>query len=181
MNLLDIYELVDWHQNNRDKPPGESVGLFIPLPRDLASQYPPKGEGRDSSPPHVTLLYCGTVPGHMENKMEEVCREACSSFKSFSVKIKKPRKFVNDKNETIRHSPVASIRLKRFHDYMKEAFIQAGLPVSDKYPEFKPHITIEYVAEGEKSQYKDIKPQGIFEVEEVHLWGTTQPYVFKLK
>lgn len=181
MNLLDIYELVDWHQNNRDKPAGESVGLFIPLPSDLAKQYPPKGEGNDNSPPHITLLYCGTVPEHMEDKMEEVCKQVCTNFKSFNVKIKKPRKFINDKNETIRHSPIASLRLKRFHECMKEAFMQAGLPLSDKYPDYKPHITIEYIPQGQKSQYKEIKPQGQFKVEEVHMWGGTQPHIFKLK
>jgi hypothetical protein len=46
MDLTNLYRTLSWHKNERDNPPGKSVGLFITLPSDLAEQYPIEGRQR---------------------------------------------------------------------------------------------------------------------------------------
>ena len=46
---------------------GGSVGLFIPLPKNLAKKFPSLGH-EDTSPSHVTFLYIGDVKGEKEQK-----------------------------------------------------------------------------------------------------------------
>lgn len=182
MELSNLYKTLKWHESSRDKQPGESVGLFITLPSEIAEQYPSEGkEGEDSSPAHLTLLYIGDVPMHFEDKILEVVQQVCENFKKFKVKIKSPKKWINDENQTIYHSPIASSKLTNLHNMLEKSFELNQIPFSRKYPEFKPHVTIEYVNEGEKPKFKDVKPEGEFVVESVWVWGLTEPYMFLLK
>jgi len=50
------------------------VGLFIPVPEPLASEFPSLGD-EDTSPPHVTLLYVGDVPADRRDEFLRVCQE----------------------------------------------------------------------------------------------------------
>jgi len=180
MELSNLYKTLKWHEHQRDKVPGESVGLFITLPSEIAEQYPTEGkEGQDSSPPHLTLLYIGDIPTQFEEKILEVVKQVCENFRKFKVKIKKPRKWINDKNQTIYHSPIASSKLVKLHDALKQAFDLNQIPYSKKYPDFKPHVTIEYVNEGEQPKFQNIKPEGEFIVEGIWIWRLNRAlYVF---
>jgi 2'-5' RNA ligase len=110
------------------------------------------------------------MPPQFEEKIIEVVKTVCENFKKFKVKIKAPRKFINDDNQTIYHSPIASSKLHVLNDTLRAAFQLNQIPFSQKYPEFKPHVTICYQNEGELSEFRNIKPEGEFIVDQVWCW-----------
>lgn len=140
-------------------------------PKEVASQFPSEGkEGEDSSPPHVTLVYIGNLPAKFEDRLKEVVKNVCDNFKSFDVKLGSPKKLVNDKGQKVFYSPVKSRRLALLHELFKAEFQRNQIPFSNKYPEFKPHITIEYVDPGCKRQYPELCPEGQWKIDSVWIW-----------
>jgi len=180
--LSELYSVMDWHENQTDHKPGESVGLFVTIPQELSQQFPQQGkELEDKSPAHITLLYLGSVPLQLQNKVYSVTQRYCDFVRPFSVKLGRPKKFVNDEEQIILHSPVKSKRLFNLHDILKQAFLQNQIPVDNKFPEYRPHITIAYCnSEDELNNYKHIKPQGSFEINHLWLWGGNQAEIIHL-
>jgi len=172
-NLSQIYEIVSWHKE-RDKEPGKGVGIFVPLPQDLAKMIPTDGrEQEDSSPHHITVLYIGDLNPHFEGKLTNIIQNICSKMKPFKAKLgSKPRRFYNDKEQTVLHLPVFSQKLKKLHHTFKDELLKNMIAVKDKYPEYKPHSTLEYVNEGERSKYRKFRfsENKEFMVEGVWVW-----------
>jgi len=49
------------------------IGVFVPLPADLAKQYPKKVD--DPSPAHVTFLYVGDVPPARRSEFTDLVKK----------------------------------------------------------------------------------------------------------
>src|SRR3990167_5744203 len=116
ISLKELYDTISWHNLNRDKEIGESVGVFAVLPNDIAKQFPLEGrEGRDTSPSHVTVCYIGKFPAKYEKRLCKIVSDFCSQCKPFKVKLGKVKKFKNADGEKIIHSVVLSRKLKMFN------------------------------------------------------------------
>ena len=177
--LSDLYKVLNWHYIDRDRQPGESVGIFSVLPKELADQFPPK-QGHDNSPPHVTICYIGDIPLIWENKVVAVVEAVCSKFRPFTVRLGSPKKLINPKGEEVFYSPVKSKKLYDFHDYLKQTLLLNQIPVDSKFPEYKPHVTIEYVEQGCERKFADICPTGEWQIDSVWLWGGAEPHIVHL-
>ena len=177
-DLKLIYKTLVWHQSQRDKKPGESVGIFITLPEELANQFPIEGKSaEDTSPSHVTVLYCGDIPLSFEDKLKEVTKKCCENMKPFVASLSKPQEFINHKNQRIVHSPVKSQKLHDFHDFLKKEFLINQIPVDNKHPEYKPHVTIRYIQPDDEAIYNDNEPKGEWIVNSCWIWGGQEPYL----
>lgn len=176
-DLTQIAKTLIYHA--RDNEHKGEVGLFAVLPKEISKQFPVEGrQETDKSPSHITILQLGSVVPGLEKKLLRVVNEVCEATKPFIVKLKKPRKFVNDKGQVILHSPVKSNRLVRFHDNLKAALLNAGISVDDKFPEFKPHITIAYCNNRkELKHYRQFKPEGTWIVDNIWIWSTRSPHL----
>ena len=182
LDLTQLYNTLNWHNNQRDFPSGEKVGLFIAVPDHIAAQFKNDAKSKeDTSPAHITLLYIGNLPAMFEEKLSEVVEAVCGDFKSFDVKLGKVRKFTNAEGQKVFHSPIKSNKLQKLHEKLKIEFQFAQLPFSLKYPKFKPHITIEYVDPGHTRRFPEICPEGCWTVDSVWVWGTKQPKLYFLK
>lgn len=148
----------------------EHVGLFIPLPERLARQYPPEGkEGEDSSPPHLTLVYIGDVPDDRIDELRSVLARIVQAIPPLELKLLPPTTFENKDGQTIVHSPVSGPLLKKAHDAIDTALKRRGFDVQG-YDEFKPHVTIEYVDEGEQPRFDYVRPTGQWIADSVGFW-----------
>jgi len=175
LDLTLFSKIVEWHKSS------ENVGLFIPLPTHLAKKYPIDGrEGEDDSPPHITLNYFGKVSSAYVPKVLAVATEVISNTPSFKVQIGDKKEFINKDNQRIIHSTVKSPQLRRLHHKLDERMGEV-LSYEKSYPQFKPHITIEYVNEGSDSKYEDLKIRGTWKVDIIWLWGADKPYPIFLK
>lgn len=173
-DLSLIHKILNWHQGSDHK--GESIGVFIVVPREIARQFPDAGkEGEDDSVPHITLIYLGKIPMFFTYRVRTAVENVCAMMKPFKVRLGKPKKLINKDGQTVRYSPVISRRLCRLHDLIKAELMRNLVPVSNDFPDYLPHVTIEYVNVGEKPKFKHIKPEGNFSVDSVWIWGTEEP------
>jgi len=178
MDLSSIAKTLMWHKESDDDHSGG--GIFLTLPDSLAKKYPKDGRaGEDESPPHITVLYVDEVKKHQKKKGEylQAIEDVCKKLKRFKLKIGPTRSLVNADNQKVYYSSFNSSPLRGLNEKLKKEFDKKKLTYSKKYKSFKPHVTIEYVNEGEESKYKDKTIGGEFEVNYLWLWGFGEPSV----
>ena len=180
MEQSQVYKIVKWHKTKEE--PGKNVGIFVPLPEDIANQFPPEGkEGEDSSPAHVTVLYVGDLEdSEKQEELIDVVQKTASVLGSFEVNLGRVEEFVNDENQRVTHSPVEGKDLHKLHNIMKGVLKFMKISFSDKYPEYKPHVTIEYISKGEEERFGNVRPQGSWLIDHFWVWGADKPYMVKL-
>ena len=176
-DLTQIAKTLIYHA--RDNEHKGEVGIFAVVPTQIAKQFPIEGRQKeDSSPTHITILQLGSIVPVLEKKLLQVVNEVCEATKPFVVSLKRPRRFVNDKGQIILHSPVKSGRLVKFHDNLRTALLNAGIQVDNKFPIFKPHVSIAYCNnKKELKYYRQFRPEGEWIVNSIWIWSTRQPHL----
>jgi len=161
---------------------GDSVGLFIPLPKELAKQFPGLGEN-DQSPSHVTFLYIGDFKG--KEKQEELLETLREIFRKWwpgaTATLDRLEYFDHpDKDRRVPHMSVKFDKdLSGFKHRVKQELQNAGIEVGDKFPEFKPHVTLAYMP-GMDSKWEGVTPQGSWDFDEMEVWGMPELHTIKL-
>jgi len=160
---------------------GEHVGLFIPLPKDLAKKFPSLGED-DPSPSHVTFLYIGDCKGKRDQKvLVDTLRDACRRWwPGAKATLGGLEYFTHeDKDRRVPHVSVDFDKdLSGFKHRIRQELEENGVEVEDSWPDFKPHVTLGYLP-GTDSEWKGKVPKGSWSFDEMEVWGL--PKVHKLK
>lgn len=152
------------------------VGLFIPLPRYLARQYPIDGrKGEDKSPPHLTFCYLGDFDDAKKDELVATLNRMMPAVPPLELKLDNVTTFQNDDDQTIVHNPVSGQNLHAAHYAVKNALARRGFQPDDKFSEYKPHVTIEYVDPGNEPRYGKLQPTGRWRADAVELWGLGDP------
>jgi 2'-5' RNA ligase len=154
----------------------EHVGLFIPLPRYLARQYPSQGrEGEDESPPHLTFCYIGDFDDDKKDELVATAKRIAQAIPPLELELKPLATFQNPEGQTILHNPVAGRNLHEAHYATRKALERRGFEPDDKFPRYKPHVTIEYVDQGDEPKLGKLNPTGRWRADAVELWGLGDP------
>lgn len=152
---------------------GESVGLFIPLPRRLAEKFPSLGD-EDGSPSHVTFLYIGDIKDCREQaKLVDSLRECCRKWWPRCRATLGDLSYFDheDKNRRVPHVTVEFDKdLSGFKHRMKQELHEAGFEVQDRFPEYNPHVTLAYL-EGLDGEWDGDVPRGSWDFDEMEIWG----------
>lgn len=152
---------------------GEHVGLFIPLPRELADKFPSLGK-EDPSPSHVTFLYVGDVKDRkQQEKLVEVLRESLRKWwPRVTATLDKLEYF--DHPDEDRRVPHVSVKFDKdmsgFLKRVQQEVIEAGFDLDVRFPEFKPHVTLAYMP-GMDAKYEGEVPEGEWEFDTMEVWG----------
>lgn len=159
---------------------GSSVGFFIPLSAELASQYEVKPE--DTSPPHVTFLYVGKVAPEQVSTFLRVAREVLQDAPPVFGVLNGVDSFVQkDKNQRVLYSRVSfSHDLKPLRDRLWAALTEAGFKVEQAFPAFTPHVTIEYRDGLDDAVLDQAAPSGSWDCKTIEVWGLPKKYVLPL-
>ncbi len=159
---------------------GTSVGFFIPLSADLASQYEVKPE--DTSPPHVTFLYVGKVAPEQVPTLLRVAREVLRDTPPVFGVLNGVDSFVKkDKNQRVLYSRVVfSHDLKPLRDRLWAALTEAGFKVEQAFPNFTPHVTIEYRDGVTDAVLDSAPPSGSWDCKTIEVWGLPKKYSLPL-
>lgn len=149
-----------------------SVGLFIPLPTELAKQFPKKNQ--DKSPPHVTFLFVGEVPSDRQQEFVEICQKALKGVGTVPANLAKLEEFVNPKGQKIPHMEIGFGRdMAAVRRRLRRELMDAGFTVGDSFLQYKPHSTLEYMDDAE-AEYDGPVPEGSFDVDVIEVWGLPQ-------
>jgi 2'-5' RNA ligase len=160
---------------------GESVGLFIPLPKNLAKKFPSLGH-EDTSPSHVTFLYIGEFKdGKKQGILLERLKDICRRWWPMCHAVLGDLDYF-DQDDHDRRVPHVCVDfdkdLSGFKQRVKQELQDAGISVGDKFPEFKPHVTLAYMP-GMDAKWKGRIPKGKWKFNEMEIWGL--PKVHKIR
>jgi 2'-5' RNA ligase len=161
---------------------GHSVGLFIPLPRDLAKKFPSLGEN-DDSPSHVTFLYIGDFKGKRKQERLVAVLRSCLRrwWPSCRATLGDLAYFDHhDKDRRVPHVQVDFDKdMSGFKHRLRQELHEAGIDVGDTFPEYKPHVTLAYMP-GMDSEWEGPVPKGSWDFDTVEIWGLPEVHKIKL-
>lgn len=166
----------------RNKDGTMSCGVFIPLPFDLAKDFPDKSH-EDDSVPHLTILYAGNLGAQDYAKFVNVVGRVCRSVKPFTMDLAHYSEFINKNDQTIAHMVpgfTGSSILARLHGMLRREVEAEGIKLEHNYGpmdnplvpyevKFIAHATLNYMKPGE--MYRGPKPTGSWKVTELECWG----------
>lgn len=160
---------------------GESVGLFIPLPKNLAKKFPSLGQ-EDTSPSHVTFLYIGDFKGSAkQEELVRVLKDVCRRWWPVCKAVLGELQYFDhhDKDRRVPHVSVDFDKdLSSFRHRVKQELTDAGIEVGDRFPEYKPHVTLAYMP-GMDAEWKGKVPKGSWSFDKMEVWGL--PKVHRLQ
>lgn len=169
-----------------------TAGVFIPVPYDLARQFPRKDE-HDDSVPHFTVLYVGDITPEQQENLVSAVYAVAQRWQPFWMRMNQYGEFTNPEGQTIAHmigdarvryrSPAGVVTrgLEALHAELFMAAEIAGVPVAHRYGVesdvpldarpilFKSHATLAYLEPGET--YSGPMPKGTWLVDELEVWG----------
>lgn len=157
---------------------GSSVGLFIPLPIHLAKKFPSLLP-EDSSPSHVTLLIVGEVEEEKRDLLLETLSKTFSRF--YWNKAEASLGDLDYFDHGHRVVPHVCVDFNKdfasFRRVIKQDLEHAGFPLQDKYVEYKPHVTLDYLDPEE--EWESRVPKGKWVFDQIEVWGL--PDVHKIQ
>jgi 2'-5' RNA ligase len=149
------------------------VGLRVPHETArLLGELEVAGDKEPVSNLHTTVLYLGKdVPVEQIASSVTAIYEVTSKTKPFTVETSIVTSFPPNPDDGV--PIIARIESEPLHQLqaaLKAALKKHGVAFSDKYPEYKPHVTLAYLQDGEAPADIQIPPV-TWGVGEVVLWG----------
>lgn len=161
-----------------------SCGVFIPLPYDLAKEFPDKSN-YDDSVPHFTILYVGDCSPDAYKTLCKIVGDVARKLKPFRIDLSNYSEFTSTKGLKIAHMEpgmLGQMRLALIHGIIRRALEQFGKEVEIKHvygvkgkkgapyeAQFLAHATLAYLAP--QVPYTGPKPTGSWLVNEIECWG----------
>lgn len=148
--------------------------LTILVPNEAGaalSQVDVPGDLESPEDYHITMLYLGKeVPTEDLAKALVVTHDVVKSVKPFRVRVESVSSFPKGDDGMPIICPVVSPEIHALRDKLVRAFDVAGVHYDNKFPEFKPHVTLAYDKEGESFHDRPVKPVE-WVAKEIVLWG----------
>lgn len=154
----------------------DSAGLFLPLPKHIAKYFPRKEE--DTSPPHITILYFGSVPKEDRLSYKKVIEVALSKTKLGKVFLEDLKFFKNQSGQWIAHNPIRCEGLNDLRKRIWKGCEELGLEIHDSFPKYKPHATLDYL---DQRKYDGDIFVGSFKPSTIEIWGFDQKISIPIK
>jgi len=160
----------------------DSAGVFAVLPKNIAKQFKSLGI-HDDSDPHITVLYIGKVAKSKRKLLQEVVESVAKDTPPFEVELADKVSYFppteSSDNCKVAKVAVKSRDLHKFHEALKKALKDADIKIEDNFPDYNPHVTLEYM-EPPKKKYDDDVPDGSWMIDEIEIWGVGKNKKIKL-
>lgn len=124
--------------------------IYLPIPKEFHSLYPEGGRevAGDDSEPHVTLVYFPEIKDGWLEKLEAICEQRSKTTPPIEASFGRAFEFpANDEGLIPRVVGIESAELHKLHDEIIADIEKAGLDFKEKFPNYKPHTTLEYTTE----------------------------------
>ncbi len=161
---------------------GEWVGLFIPLPRGLAKQFPPEGRqvADDNTPAHATFFYVGKMDPARSAEFVQIARDTLKEIGPVKATLGDIGYFDND-DYRVAYSKVSFNKdLARFRRVFRDRLTEAKIKFSERSPDkYKAHCTLAYLPAGSGENWSGPKPTGSWDINTIEIWGL--PTAHRLK
>ena len=151
---------------------GTSVGVFIPLPEELAQQFPSLEQ--DPSPPHVTFLYVGNVKGK-EDLFGNVVRDFFAKERGpILARLSGVDYFTTQEGRVAYTRVHFSTDMGAMRDRLSSRLEDEGFVVESRFPlAYSPHVTLEYSKDPD-FKWRGVVPEGSWAFRTVAVWGLSK-------
>jgi 2'-5' RNA ligase len=148
-----------------------SVGLFIPLPANLAEKFPSLGD-HDTSPPHATLLYFGDAPEDTERFLDVLRAHLQQWPREITATLRGLRHFDNPDGTVAYNGVRFDADVAGLRASLIAHLSDNGFPSTDRSPTYYyPHVTLAYLPPNSVGEYRGPVPDGSWTFDEVEVWG----------
>lgn len=168
---------------NQPKANQTSLGLFIPVPDDIARHierdFPILRTVaiHDDSPPHITLLYIGNLSSDISG-IKSIISAVSKRHKPFRVHLRGTDYFDHD-DKSVLFIHAMSPELDDLHDDMVTSFGECGHEIEhNQFDEYVGHMTLQYLPP--MSRIHHICMEHTWIVDRFELWGAGSPIMFRL-
>ena len=151
------------------------IALKVPagIARILETVRDVPGERLSASDMHVTILYLGkAIP------VTDVAKAMCAAFQvtsrtsPFACGLTEVSSFPGGDDGVPLICPVQSPSLHELQSALKAEFDRLGVGYSNKWPEYKPHVTMSYVGDGSLDEFQQPLPGPLaWTASELVIWG----------
>jgi 2'-5' RNA ligase len=151
--------------------------LCVRVPHEIAralSGIEIPGEKEPVDHFHISVLYLGKdTPVEQLMEAATATYEVTSKFPPFTVQTGRVSTFPRNPDDgTPIIARMDSLALHELQGALKDSFKEKGVTFSDKYPDYKPHVTLGYNQdEGVEIKDQKIDPPVQWGVGELTLWG----------
>lgn len=126
----------------------------VPIPDGVWShicQYVPGAKDLED-PPHITLCCMQDLGKGKLEQVQEALKSFCAQWAPMQVTITGAGKFPSDKDKVPHFAKISSPQLVKFRDAVIECIqdIDPDLIDMESFPNFTPHLTVQYVSKEEK-------------------------------
>lgn len=151
------------------------IGLDVPADAaSLLEGIDVPGDRESASDMHVTIVHLGKgVPVVQLAKAMLVAHECARATPPMSFTITRVSSFPGGDDGVPIICPIESPELQALNAMLKQRLRDLGIPFSDKWPDFKPHLTLGYFVDAPEGFALDVElPVPVpFSVSELCLWG----------
>ncbi len=151
------------------------IGFSVPADAALLLEgIEVPGDRESASDMHITIVHLGKdVPMVNMAKAMMVAHSVAQSFGPMSFLLGKVSTFPKNDDGSPVICPVDSPPLQALHSALKSELSRFGIPFSDKFPVFRPHVTLSYFRESPPDFVLDVDlPVPVpFSVSELCMWG----------
>lgn len=150
------------------------IGLKIPheAARLLEGVEVP-GDRFSASDMHVTVIYLGKGLSILD-VAKAMCAASGVTSKTtpFLCAVKDISSFPANPNDGVPViCPIHSPGIMALNDGLKAEFSRLGIKFPDKYPEYKPHVTMSYLTDGQESYSASLPGPLTWTASELVIWG----------
>lgn len=151
------------------------IGLTVPSgTARLIETLDVPGERKAASQMHVTILYLGKdLPFDIISKAMIATINVCQKTNPFICGVKDVSSFPRNPDDGVPIIlPVLSSGLHRLRNSLIEEFTTLGVPFSNKYPDFKPHVSVAFVKDDGFGSYSSPMDGPLtWTASEIIIWG----------
>lgn len=152
------------------------IGLDVPADAALLleglSGVP--GDRESASDMHVTIVHLGKAVAPVQvAKAMLVAHSVAASFGPLNLSLDRVTNFPSGNDGFPIICPIESPELQALNAALKSELSRFGIPFSDKWPEFRPHVTLGYLRDADPGFSIDspLSSPLPFSVSQLCLWG----------
>jgi 2'-5' RNA ligase len=150
--------------------------IGIKVPPEVAAQLssiraPGKAVGQEEM--HITVLYLGKeMSAYHVLSAAMGCHTVAARWKPFLVHAAALMCFPENPEDGVPViARVVSTELQKFREEIRIAMDKMSVPYSNKYPEYKPHVTLAYAPAGSAGPAPEKIGPFSWAVKEITVWG----------
>ena len=151
------------------------IGFDVPADASLLLEgLDVPGDRESASDMHVTIVHLGKdVPILGVAKAMMVAHSAARATRPMTFSLGRVSSFPAGNDGVPIICPIESPELQALHSLLKSELSRLGVPFSDKFPEYRPHVTLGYLKGAPDGFSLDVELPSpvLFSVSELCIWG----------